>query len=237
MSNFNKILLGKNIKYLTAQRGIKVGDLESQVEVSAGYFSRLSNDDGKNSSTLVDTICKVAEKLGTSVNTLISTDLSALTPNEALLSRFFDKLGKDTSDSTLIWDLESKSILEDLGFQNNHPFFYPKDKNRSSFYYHSDFDANVKIAGDAYRVNVNGKILYLFKVECEGKTNAGYELYFYAGNGYQYVIDPLCRAYPESDLFNQIEDLYNAAAESSRHVKLSNAAMDTIGEYLNPFPF
>lgn len=234
MSNFNKTLLGKNIKYLAAQKGIKVGDLENQVEVSTGYFSRLVSDDGKNSSTLVDTICRVAEKLGTSVNTLISTDLSALTPNETLLSKFFDKLGKDTADNVLIWDLETKNQLDNPSYQANHPLFANRDPYGNSFnlYYRSLFDTDAQIAGDGYRVVVNNKLLYLMKTSYPQNENTGFEVYFFSN--YHSSVEKICKAYPESDLFNQVEDLYNAAAESSRHVKLSDSVLGTIDGYMNP---
>ena len=235
MSSFNRILLGKNIKYLAAQKGIKLGDLESQVEVSTGYFSRLLNEDGKNSSTLMDTICNVAEKLETSVNTLISTDLTALTPNETLLSKFFDKLGKDTAESILIWDLETKNQLDNPSYQANHPLFGNADPfgNSYDFYYRSLFDTDAKIAGDGYRVVVYNKLLYLMKTSNPQNNSTGYEMYFfsnYRGNS----VEKICKAYPESDLFNQIEDLYNAAAESSRHVKLTESVLGTIDGYMSP---
>lgn len=236
MSNFNKSLLGKNIKFLAAQKGIKVGDLESQVEVSAGYFSRLANDDGKNNSSLVDTICKVAEKLGTSVNTLISTDLSALTPNETLLSKFFDKLGKDTATSVLIWDLETKTKLDECVISGENPLFSPCNgfNAGTNYYYDSKFDSDVEPVGDGYRVGVSNKCLYLFKVKKQDISETGFELYFVSKNNDEHKPEPICKAYPESDLYNQIEDLYNAASESSRHVKLSDTVLGTINNYMNP---
>jgi len=239
MTSFNRILLGKNIKYLAAQKGVKLGDLEGQVQVSAGYFSRLLNEDSKNSSTLMDTICKVADKLETSVNTLISTDLTALTPNESYLSKFFDKLGKDTADSIIIWDLETKKQLEECYTKGCHPLFSAYNMNdfNSSYYYNSRFDADVKISGDAYKVQINSQMIYLFKVMNNENLEEGFEMYFVSEDQYEYYVDNICRAYPDSDLYNQISDLYKAASESSRHVKLSDSARNSIDEYMNPIPF
>lgn len=236
MSNFNKVLLGKNIKYLAAQKGIKLGDLEGQVNVSTGYFSRLLNEDGKNSSTIMDTICKVADKLEISVNTLISTDLTALTPNETLLSKFFDKVSESTSKSSLIWELETKTNLSESYISGGNPLFFKhnrSDKN-TPYLYTSQFDSDIEPAGDMYRVVVNNKWLYLYKVKKENSEEEGYELYFIFNNGYSNYIEKICKAYPDSDLYNQIVDLYNAAAESSRHVKLSDSVLDTINDFMNP---
>lgn len=54
MSNFSKILLGKNIRFLATKKGIKVGDIENEAGVSAGYVSRLANEDNKNSFPIMD---------------------------------------------------------------------------------------------------------------------------------------------------------------------------------------
>lgn len=234
MSIFNRILLGKNIRLLATQKGIKVGDIEDFANVSKGYFSRLANDDGKNSSTIVDTICKVAEKLGVSVNTLISTDLSSLTPNETLLSKFFDKLCKDTIENRLTWNMETKNKLDSFLEQGGHPMFSPDHQGYygTQYYYHSEFDSNINIDGDAYNVSINKKQLYIFKVYNPQKNISGFELYFVTYDGFSDIGEPICNVYSESSLFGQINDLYNAAAESSRHVKLSDFVRNTISEYM-----
>ena len=124
MSNFNRALFGRNIKYLAEQKNIKIGALEEEVKVSAGYFSRLANEYGKTSSLIMDVICGVADILKVSVNTLISTDLTGLTPNERFLSTFFDKVEKDSSQEIIHWDCQTKERLCNVDFQANHPLFY-----------------------------------------------------------------------------------------------------------------
>lgn len=240
MSDFNRALLGKNIKYLAAGKNIKVGDLEKEAGVSTGYFSRLANEEGKGGSTLVDIICKVAEKLDTSVNTLISTDMAALTPNETLLSAFFDKLSKDTAEGTITWDLESEKQLRNPEYQAKHPLF--RNYGSAEFpdmRYYSLFDSDIQIAGDSYRVAVVGRTLYLMETLNPESASVGYELYLLTTwqNGMIYYKDypeKICKAYPESDLYVQIDDLHNAAAESSRHVKLSDSVIGAINSYIHP---
>ena len=235
MSNFDKTLLGKNIKFLATQKGIKVGDIETEAGVSAGYLSRLANEDNKNNFPIMDLIFLISNKLDVSVNTLLSVDLSSLTPNEILLSQFVDKLSKDTQNNKLIWELESKSKLEECKQHGNHPLFFPVNPGDfgTEFYYHSTFDSEAVIAGDCYKVIVGNKWLYLMCVSKEYDYINGYELYFISSNYQGYPnIEQICKAYSESDLYNQIVDLRNQAAESSRHVKLSDSVRSSINEYL-----
>lgn len=235
MSSFNKILLGKNIKFLATQKGIKVGDIETEAGVSAGYLSRLANEDNKNNFPIMDLIFLISQKFDVSVNTLLSVDFTNLTPNEILLSQFFDKLNKDTENNSLVWELESKAKLEACEQNGGHPLFFayePRDPN-TTFYYHSTFESNTIIMGDSYKVVVGNKWLYMMTVQKNGDFGNGFELYFVSSNYQGYSqIEPICMAYSDSELYNQLVDLRNAAAESSRHVKLSDSVRSTINEYL-----
>ena len=235
MSNFDKTLLGKNIKFLATQKGIKVGDIETEAGVSAGYLSRLANEDNKNNFPIMDLIFLISNKLDVSVNTLLSVDLSNLTPNEILLAQFFDKLSNDTQNNKLVWELESESKLEECKQQGNHPLFFPVNPGDfgTEFYYHSAYDSSAVIAGDCYKVTVGNKWLYLMCVSKANEYIKGYELYFISSNYQGYAnIEQICRVYSESDLYNQIVDLRNQAAESSRHVKLSDSVRCSINDYL-----
>lgn len=236
MQNIDKTLLAKNIKYLAEQKGIKIGVLEDKIGVSTGYFSRLANEESKQGSSQLDIIFAAANVLKISINTLISTDLSSFTPNEKLLSEFFDTLQKDTEKGSLLWDLESKKMFDDYDFVLKHPLF------NSEGDYHSEFDNDAIINGDGYNCdikNVKGtNTLYLMNVFCKETNAIGFELYFLIpffdetiGTS-SYYVEKICKAYPKSNLYNQISLLYNDAAESSRHLKLSDSVLSTIQGYI-----
>ena len=183
----------------------------------------------------MDLIFLISNKFDVSINTLLSVDFSTLTPNEVLLSQFFDKLSKDTENNSFVWELESQSKLDGCKQNGGHPLFYayePRDPN-SDYYYHSAYDSKMIVAGDCYKVIVGNKWLYMMNVKKGDKSCSGYELYFvYANyNGYT-QIEPVCSVFPESELYSQLHDLRNAAAESSRHVKLSDSVRSTINDYL-----
>lgn len=233
MSNLDKGLLGRNIKYLASQKGIKLGDLEAQVAVSAGYFSRLSNENSKKSnnensksSTLVDVIINVAEQFNVSIDALVSTDLEALTPNEKTLSQFFDRLYKDTIEDKLVWDKQSEN---NFIISIEHPLIYQSPDFQP--YYHSLFDDDTKLSGDVFKVCINYEDLYLIHVINSARTVVGFELYFCFNNNEN--IEPVCRLNSDSKLYVQVLDLYKAASESSNHLKLSSSVIQMISDYMN----
>lgn len=234
MQNIDKTLLAKNIKYLAEQKGIKIGTLEDKIGVSTGYFSRLANEESKPGSSQLDIIFAAANVLKTSINTLVSTDLTSFTPNEKLLSDFFDTLQKNTEKGSLVWDLESKKMFDEDVFDRKHPLFnYEGD-------YHSLFDADAFVNGDCYKCVLKNEnavtTLYLMSVFCKETNSAGFELYFLKPLnrtiGKPFKVEKICNAYPKSNLYNQINDLYNNAAESSRHLNLSASVLSTIQGYI-----
>lgn len=240
MQNIDKTLLARNIKYLAEQKGIKIGALEDKIGVSTGYFSRLANEESKSGSSQLDIIFSAANVLKISINMLISTDLTSFTPNEKLLSDFFDVIQKNTTEEDLVWELESKKMFDDDEYMFNHPLFCRDDYD--NFYYKSRFDKDASLSGDCFKCSINEKTLYLMSVFCKELNSNGFELYFVSrfsiSQGLKKTlkqsisVEKICKAYPKSNLYNLINALYNDAAESSRHLKLSESVLSTIQGYI-----
>ena len=81
MTAFDKTRCLTNIYYLARQKGIKIGDLEAEANVSTGYFSRLNKEDNKTVPS-IETLLLVADKLGVSVDALVRRDYATPTPRE-----------------------------------------------------------------------------------------------------------------------------------------------------------
>lgn len=71
-------------------------------------------------------------------------------------------------------------------------------------------------------------------VYCQETNLNGFELYFFNKNVIpaSFQIEKICKVYPNSNLYSQINALYNDASESSRHLKLSDTVLSTIQEYI-----
>lgn len=232
MSNFNRALFGRNIKYLAEQKNIKIGSLEEGAGVSAGYFSRLANEEGRvsGSSSIIDAVCIAAKLLNVSVNTLISTDLAALTPNEKFLSKFFEKVEKDSLQEVIHWDCQTRERLDDVAFQNQHPLFCKRIYDYDGI---SCLNQNVAISDDCYKTSIMGKDFYLMKIMNSKSNSSGYELYFSSDEKNDFVVEQVCAVDEKSRLYAQVDDLYTVAADSSSLVKLSYSVKSTIQDYIN----
>lgn len=176
---FNKQIMIDNISFALKEFGKKIGELETEVGVSAGYISRTSKV--PNAKPGIDFVVNVAEALDMSVDTLLNVDLAALTPNERYLISFFEKLIKDTEEAKLDWDIESPTYLNNLSvdmYHNcEHVLFdeetfmipgegdYPEEVTEVVFSSHS-FGPATTICGDCFNMKMkNDAHLYLMNVE------------------------------------------------------------------------
>ena len=94
---FDKIKLLQNIRFLALQKGVKIGELESEAGVSVGYISRMLKVEDSGSASLMDLAILASDKFGVSLNALAQTDLSEMLPNELYLAKFFSRLEKKTT--------------------------------------------------------------------------------------------------------------------------------------------
>ena len=91
-----------NIRALIRQRGMKIGELESNVDLSAGYLSRLERDDNKAIPS-VDVVWKIANELGVNIELLIEGNFDHSTENIEYIRRFVQSLFDRTVGGELEW--------------------------------------------------------------------------------------------------------------------------------------
>lgn len=114
---FNKQLMLENISFILKESGKKIGELETEADVSPGYISRTSKD--KKAKPGIDFVVKTAESLNISVDTLLNIDLAGLTPTERYLISFIEKLKRDTADDKLDWIRSSADSLKRMDCDAN----------------------------------------------------------------------------------------------------------------------
>ena len=125
--NFNKTLCFSNIRELLRQNpDVKIGQIEKEAGIRLGYMSRLEKD-GNTSEPSMEFVVTAAKLLKVSVDTLISVDLTGLTPTEQYITSFFDKLKEDTLKDRLDWNRETAFNLNRMEPDMNgfvyHPLF------------------------------------------------------------------------------------------------------------------
>lgn len=246
---FDKKIMFDNISLMLKELGKKIGELEAEAGVSAGYISRANKDN--NTKPGIDFIVNVAEALNISIDTLLKVDLSALTPTEKYLISFIDKLKKDTQDDKLYWNMESadelNSLITDINGYCAHPLFeyetfyvkgeteYPEEISKTIFSSKA-FGHNTYINGDCFNLRLkNGTLLYLMDIsKAYGSYKDGYhyvkELWMYQpGNGKHF----LCNSIDNSILSSKIIDLYTVIAEAFKHPKVIPQLKYVIDSFMN----
>lgn len=115
MSYSNDAFL-RNIDVRRNELNYKVGDLEKKLNVSPGYFSRLS----KNSESLPNTelVMKASEVLDISMDILLKYDLLGITKTDKYLNVFIRKLLEDTIAGRVEW-IEEKSIIDQIPMESS----------------------------------------------------------------------------------------------------------------------
>lgn len=114
---FNAEVLFDNIDFLIKSENRKIGEVESEAGVSAGYISRTSKDGGSRPG--IDFIMNIAKVLHVSIDTLLKVDISSLTPTERYLISFLEKLEHDTVHDLLDWERVSAESLNNIETDQN----------------------------------------------------------------------------------------------------------------------
>lgn len=143
-------------------------------------MSRLEKE-GNTSEPNMEFIVSAAKLLKISIDTLVSVDLTGLTPTEQYIVNFFDKLKSDTLKDKLDWNRQSafnlNRIEPDMTGCIYHPLFaeetfyeetegeYPEEVTRIVFN-SKTFGPHTYICGDCFNLKLkNGTTLFLMDIE------------------------------------------------------------------------
>lgn len=233
---FNPKTLFDNIDFLIKNQNRKIGEVENEAGVSAGYISRTSKDGGSRPG--IDFIMKIAHVLHVSIDTLLKVDISSLTPTERYLISFLEKLEQDTTHDLLDWDRLTAESLNNMDTDQNgnteHPLFnlhtfyergeseYPDEVTRVVFVSNS-FGVHTAINDDCFELKLkNGAYLHLMNIsKSVYRTNDpdafAIEVWMsMPGQAPQY----LCSDHGHSKLADFIDNLYAAVVENTKHPKV-----------------
>ncbi|MBQ3761115.1 MAG: helix-turn-helix transcriptional regulator [Clostridia bacterium] len=100
---FDRQRMLSNISKIIQDRGIKIGELENNVGVSAGYLSRLSKEENKTIPA-IDIIWKIAKALKVNTELLIEGSFEHETENLNYMTKFVQKLFERTVSGELDWN-------------------------------------------------------------------------------------------------------------------------------------
>ena len=142
---FNPKILFDNIDFLIKSENRKIGEVESEAGVSAGYISRTSKDGGSRPG--IDFIMNIAKVLHVSIDTLLKVDISSLTPTERYLISFLEKLETDQNGIT------NHPLFDFHRFYEEGESEYPEEVSRVVFVSNS-FGVHTSIHGDCFELKL-----------------------------------------------------------------------------------
>ena len=248
--NFNKSLCFSNIRELLRQNpDVKIGQIEKEAGIRLGYMSRLEKE-GNKSEPSMEFIVTAAKLLKVSLDTLVSVNLTGLTPTEQYIVNFFDKLKADTLADKLKWSRQTAFDLNDIepDCDGNtwHPLFseetffeedgteYPDQVTRIVFN-SKTFGYHTFISGDCFNLRLkNGTTLYLMDIEKSvHKTNdlnaKAIEAWVYVPNKDSQV---LVASQDQTPVAPLVVTLFETVKERMEHPQINSDVMYAIDSFM-----
>ncbi|MCH5198345.1 MAG: helix-turn-helix transcriptional regulator [Oscillospiraceae bacterium] len=243
MTNFNKTICINNIYLLAKRRKEKIGKIEEVGRVSKGYLSKLMKDE-KNTTPSIEFIVLIANYLEIDINTLISCDLSELTPSEIKLLNFLDRLLKKTYEDKIVWNKHSSQEFEEPIDSNTndrhlHPLSQPITNALSNNKYRGEFKSlfcvneTVEPTEYYYSYDFNETSILFVPVKkassIEIENNIIFEMYAIKDNK---ASELYSSALSNPTLNDKLNCLYKAITNSLLHVHLNKDTMDIIDNFM-----
>ncbi len=236
---FDRKLLFDNIAALVKRSDLKIGELETNAGVSAGYIARTSKDGTAKPG--IEFIIGVAEQLHVSTDLLLKTDLTKMDANATYLIGFIEKLTRDTVENKLYWERETEEDLANLESDGdgcvNHPLFmteYDYEGRPSVLFNSRSFSYRTVIAGDCFNLDLkNGARLYImYIISGANDTTGAKEVWI---NVPRVGATYLCGTLSGPAFATSIENLYSYVAEELKHPSLRPDLKVIIDGYMNDY--
>ncbi len=243
--DFERSRLMNNISVLIKEKGLKVGELENKVGISAGYISKMTKADSE-SMPGIDLIYKLAQELEVSVEALVCGDFNKSNDNLLFLIRFLHSLEEDVNLHRHEWEsfetygaLQKEYAFPDLPMMTR-TLEVNLQQKESAFQFVSAFkkDANLTVTKDNFCgfVPELGTVL-LFKLDNhlpEGRKTE-FEMYVIEDRGGgDEPITPMCSSLDsDGEVSPYITDLYNCLLKHSKDIKVSEETRTLINRYLS----
>ena len=242
--NFNKKLCFSNIRELLKNSDVKIGQIEREAGIKVGYVARLEKDDNSAEPSM-EFIMTASKMLKISIDTLVSIDLTDLTPSEKYLINFFDKLKLDTTNDKLDW---LRTTAKELGPDEaeGHPLYQIEEHYVNSGCEYPDvcykyiFDSKTfgrdnRVKEDCFSLRLKNNVhLFLMNIE---KTNA--DPWDEKSNAIEVWMsipskknEYLLGSQDKSPIAKLAEELYVTVKERMEHPKINNAALSAIDSFM-----
>ncbi len=240
MSEFNNKICFNNITSLYKVKGFKIGEFETEIGASIGYFSRLLKDDGKIGTISSEILFKAADVLDVPVDELGSVDLTCLDSTNQYYFNFLNRVLDETKSNNINWEQFKK---EDLLYDKKLGDLMEVKCNlyngeQYKFYKSKFWDGRkyiVNLSNDVFVFDSDNGIFILTCIDVTSEADfkfKGYELYF--KNFESEKSSKICYSAPDQNqCINQIlESIFKAVVSYNKKPKIEDNVRVAIDAFM-----
>lgn len=235
LGEFDNSLLVKNLNYLLKKYGLRMGELEKLLGISAGYISRTTKE-GSNKRLSIDVLWKIARLFEVDLRVLLMTDMEIPNNNVEMIIRFMSKLRRQTETYDIEWTaLGGVETYLDESLKATGLFKEEDDDTVYIPFEHMNPNVKFILEGDIVGLKDFKPGMYLviipFKAESLSSNQISYDFIMVAQDGKWervfYTSDT-----PFYDLDGHAGMLYDAVKSQEFDVKLESSVKSLISDYL-----
>ena len=180
-----------NIYSKAKELDIKIGDIEKDIPVSLGYFSRFLKEDN-HSLPSFESLYVAANKLHVTIDSLISSNYDSMNEEELLLQEKILLLISNTNEGKYSWkEIRKKDFYKEIN-PDQHGVCYPRygfdalDIKRNEHgkveyalpvYFSSFIENKATLKGSVFALNIDGNKFYLSYIQETLSKTSYYEFY------------------------------------------------------------
>ena len=225
------------------KKGVRIGEIETACNVSAGYFSRIKNDENDSQCPNIEVLYAICDKLGVSLDFLLNAELVSLNENEEYALAFINFLITNTETDKLHWEKEYREkVVDDGGHILNHWVDYNNNGyGNPELEYESLFSNKYySISNDVCYLDMeDNKRIYLVQLTLlDGKGDIEspfpqYEMYMVINKKKMKVING---GDDTKGVFaKMLDNLFEIALKSSNDVKIEEEVKDEMKKFIKSF--
>lgn len=236
---FDRAKLMTNIIALIKEKGIRIGELEKRIGISAGYISKMTKAENE-SMPGIDLIFKLAQELEVSMEALICGDFNKSNDNLLFLIQFLHSLIEDINIHRDEWRqfTDYNALRTEYDFPALPMMAETLEERDATFRYVSGFklDAKLTVTNDNFYAFISGiGPIVLFKLENHLPEGRKTELELYAINmdSDEESVIPMCSSLDsDGEIAPYLMDLYNCLLRHSKDIQISDRTRNLINGYL-----
>lgn len=236
-----------NIRAAMKDKGIKIGQLESDAQVQPGYLSRIEKNPGKTTPSL-EFVYTASKELDTSIDFLVDGHYDSLTDTEKYVLGFMKKMEDETNQDRLYWNIDLADKILSV-FDPNSPEIYPFTQWEADYNGYFDFhipvDGQFTPSGRSYHCQLTGtpNEVYLMSLQRKyGESGSeqieqGYALYItkkhQSGNGIRWDESLIANTFLTNDEIRRVlTDFYQVVEKTSTHIHFDSATKNAIEAFM-----